>query len=82
MIQPTCDMIPRALLVLFIIHIITFIIDVIRINTTYRYMNRVYYWMDESAISTLFYIDIMLCVVVCGVLAVKYILTGEIIWMN
>ena len=79
MIQPTFDMIPRALLVLFIIHIVVFMIDVIRIRTIYKHTNKVHYWRYESAMSTLFYIDITLCAVVCAVLAVKYILTGEII---
>ncbi len=79
MIQPTFDMIPRALLVLFIIHIVVFMIDAIRIRTTYKSMNRVHYWKCESGMSTLFYIDVILCAVVCAVLAAKYILTGEII---
>lgn len=79
MIQPTFDMIPRALLVLFIIHIIVFIIGVIKIMTTYKAMNKIYYWKHTSGISTLFYIDVALCAVVCAILAVKYILTGEII---
>ncbi len=79
MIQPTFDMIPRALLVLFITHIVVFIIDAIRIRTKYKQMNRVYFWKDKSGMSTLFYIDVILCAVVCGTLAAKYILTGEII---
>lgn len=79
MIQPTFDMIPRVLLVLFIMHIVVFIIDATRIRTTYKHMNRFYYWKYESSMSTLFYIDITLCAIVCAILAVRYILTGEII---
>lgn len=79
MIQPTFDMIPRALFVLFIVHIIMFIIDVIRIKTTYRWMNSVYYWKNKSAMNALFYIDVTLCTIICAILAAKYILTGEII---
>lgn len=79
MIQLTFDMIPRALFVLFIAHIVMFIIDAIRIRTTYKQMNRVYFWKYKSAMSTLFYIDVILCAVVCAVLAAKYILIGEII---
>lgn len=79
MIQLTFDMIPRTLLVLFIIHIVVFIIDVIKIMTTYKSMNRVYYWKHKSEISTLFYVDTVLCALVCVILAAKYILTGEIV---
>ena len=78
MIQPTFDMIPRVLLVLFIIHIVVFIIDVIVIRTIHKDTNRVYYWRNESAMSTLFYIDVTLCVIICAVLALRYILTGNI----
>lgn len=79
MIQLTFDMIPRVLLVLFITHIVVFIIDAIRIRTTYKQMNRVYFWKYKSEMSTLLYIDVALCIIVCAVLAIKYILTGEII---
>ena len=79
MIQPTFDMIPRALFVLFIMHIVVFIIDAIRIMTIYEDMNRVYYWKYKSGMSTLLCIDVILCVIVCAVFAAKYILTGEII---
>lgn len=79
MIQPTFDMIPRALFVLFIMHIVVFIIDAIRIRTTYKHMNRVYYWKSESAMGTLFYIDVILFAAVCVALAAKYILTGNIL---
>ena len=79
MIQPTFDMIPRALFVLFVTHIVVFIIDAIRIMTTYKQMNRVYFWKHESAMSTLFYIDVTLCAIMCAVLAGRYILTGEMI---
>ena len=75
----TFDMIPRALLVLFITHIVVFITDVIFKMTTYKHVNRVYYWKHKSGMSTLFYIDVALCIVVCAILAVSYILTGEII---
>lgn len=77
--QPTFNMIPRALFVLIIIHIVVFIIDAIIAMTTYKDMNRVYFWKHKSTISTLFYIDILLCAVICAVLAAKYIVTGEII---
>ena len=79
MIQLTFDMIPRALFVLFVMHAVVFIIDVIRIRTTYKHMNRVYYWKNESSISTLFYIDVTLCAIVCAALAGIYILTGNIL---
>ena len=79
MIQLTFDMIPRALFVLFIIHIVVFVIDAIRIMTTYKHMNRVYYWTNKSSISTLFYIEVILCAIVCAALAGMYILTGNIL---
>jgi tryptophan-rich sensory protein len=79
MIEPTFDMIFRALFVLGIVHIALFIIDAIKLMTTYKNMNRPYYWKHESAIGVLFYIDIILCAIVCGALVIKYILTGEII---
>lgn len=79
MIHLTFDMIPRALFVLFITHIIMFIIDIIRIKTTYKYMNSIYYWKNKSAMNALFYIDVTLCAIICAILAAKYILTGEII---
>lgn len=77
--QPTFDIILRALFVLFIIHIVVFVIDAIRIRTTYKHMNRVYYWTHESLISTWLCIDVTLSAIVCAVLAGVYILTGEII---
>lgn len=79
MIQPTFDMIPRTLLVLFIIHIVVFIIDEIRISIIYKHMNKIYYWKSVSTMSTLFYIDAALCILVCAVLALKYILIGNIL---
>lgn len=79
MIEPTFDMIYRALFVLFIMNIAAFIIDAIKLMTTYKNMNRPYYWKHKSAISTLFYIDIILCAGVCAILALKYILTGNVI---
>lgn len=79
MIQPTFDMIPRVLLVLFIIHIVVFMIDTIIIRTIHKHTNIVYYWKHESAMSTLFYIDVTLCGIVCAVLALRYILMGDIL---
>ena len=79
MIEPTFDMIFRALFVLFIVHIAAFIIDVINLMITYKNMNRPYYWKHKSAIGTLFYIDIILCASVCAILATKYILIGDVI---
>ena len=80
MIQLTFDMIPRALLVLFIVHIVVFIIDVINENTTYKNMNRAYYWKQKSITGTfLLYMDATICAIVFGVLAAKYILTGNVL---
>ena len=79
MIEPTFDMIFRTLFVLFIVHIAVFIIDVIKQMTTYKDMNRRYYWEHISAIGSLFYIDIILCAIVCAILAMKYILIGDVI---
>lgn len=79
MIEPTFDMIFRTLFVLFIVHIAVFIIDTIKRMTTYKDMNSPYYWKHISAIGTLFYIDIILCAIVCAILATKYILIGDVI---
>ena len=82
MIEPTFEMIPRALYVLLVLHLICVVADFIRLRTTYNHTNRRYYWKEKSIISTLICFDILLSIITFSVLAGWYILTGEILWMK
>lgn len=54
MIEPNIDMLYRLLFVYLIIHIVAFVYDLIRNKTTYKTMNKKYYWEEISTTSTLF----------------------------
>jgi hypothetical protein len=79
MIEPNIDILYRFLFVYLIIHIVVFVIDVIKRKTTYKTMNTKYYWKEVSTMSTLFIIDLLLSAFAVAVLVVKYILTGELL---
>jgi hypothetical protein len=79
MIEPNIDMLYRLLFVCLIIHIVVFVIDVIKRKTTYKTMNTKYYWKEVSTMSTLFIIDLLLSAFAVVVLVVKYILTGDLL---
>ena len=79
MIEPDIDMLYRFLFVCLIIHIVVFVIDVIKRKTTYKTMKTKYYWKEVSTMSTLFIIDLLLSAFAVAVLVVKYILTGELL---
>jgi hypothetical protein len=79
MIEPTFEMIPRALYVLLVVHLICVVVDFIRLRTTYYNTNRRYYWKSISLISGLICFDILLSIIAFSILAVWYILTGEIL---
>lgn len=79
MIEPSFAMIPRALYVLLVMHLICVVVDFIRLRTTYRHTNRRYYWNEISLISSLICVDILLSIITLGILAARYVLTGEIL---
>jgi hypothetical protein len=79
MIEPNIDMLYRLLFVCLIIHIVVFVIDVIKRKTTHKTMNTKYYWKEVSTMSSLFIIDLLLSAFAVEVLVVKYILTGKIL---
>ena len=74
MIEPNIDMLYRFLFVYLIIHIVAFVFDVIRKKTTYKIMNKKYYWEVESFISTLLSVDLFLIAFVVAIYAIIYIL--------
>lgn len=79
MIEPNFDILYRSLFVLLIIHIVAFVIDVIKRKTTYKTMNTKYYWEEVSIMLRLFFIDLLLSVAVVLVSIGNYILTGELL---
>lgn len=78
MIEPI-DILYRFLFVYLIIHIVVFVIDVIRKKTTYEKMNTKYYWKEVSTMLRLFFIDLLLSVAVVLVSIGNYILTGKLL---
>lgn len=79
MIEPNFHMLYRLLFVYLIIHIVVFVIDVIRKKTTYEKMNTKYYWEEVSTMLRLFFIDLLLSVAVVLVSIGNYILTGNLL---
>ena len=79
MIEPTFEMIPRALYVLLVVHLICVVVDFIRLRTKYNHTNRRFYWKEISLISGLICFDILLSIIAFSILAVWYILTGDIL---
>ena len=69
----------RFLFVYLIIHIVVFVIDVIKRKTTYKTMNTKYYWKEVSTMLRLFFIDLILSVAVVLVSIGNYILTGKLL---
>ena len=77
MIEPNFYMLYRLLFVYLIIHIVVFVIDVIRKKTTYKTMNKTLYWLLFSPTSVFITIDYVLCAVGVILFIAKYTLIGE-----
>ena len=75
MIEPNFYMLYRLLFVYLIIHVVVFVIDVIKKKTTHKTWDTTLYWSLLSPTSVFITIDYILCFVGVILLIGKYILT-------
>lgn len=72
-------MILRALLVWGVIHLIVFAYDLHYISKKENdCLNRHFFWQNQANILTILYFDIAIIGIVASLIAINYIITGEI----
>lgn len=72
-------MILRALLVWGVIHLIVFACDLHYIlKKENNHLNRRFFWQNHANITTLLWLDIIIIGIVVALIAINYIITGEI----